>query len=58
MGIDDLKDLLAQLVLLQQMAEGEDRHLIRDLVTDQLDTFKAPHNRHLIRGSSFVGSLR
>ena len=29
-GFDDLKDLLAQIVLLQQVAEGPDRRFIRD----------------------------
>jgi len=31
-GVDGFKDLLAQIVLLQQMAEGQDRSLIRDSV--------------------------
>jgi len=35
---DDLKDLLPQLVLLQQVAEGQDCCLIGDTVTDQIDT--------------------
>lgn len=35
------KDLLHQLVLLQQVAESQDRRLIRDPVTDQLDAGKA-----------------
>ncbi len=46
-GFDGLKDLLAQLVLLQQVAESEDRGLIRDPIADQLDAGKAPHRGYL-----------
>ena len=49
-GFESLKDLLVQLVLLQQMAEGQDRRLIRDLVTDQLDAGQAAHGGHLDQG--------
>jgi hypothetical protein len=40
-GLDGLKNLLTHPMLLQQVAEGEDRGLIRDLVNDQLDAGKA-----------------
>jgi len=46
-GFDDLKDLLAQMVLLKQVAEGQDRGLIRDPVTDQIDAGKPAHGEHL-----------
>ena len=49
-GFDRLKDLLAQIVLLQQVAEGQDRGLIRDPVADQLDAGKAAHGGHLDQG--------
>ncbi len=42
-----LKDLLAEIVLLQQVAEAEDRGFIRDPVSDQVDACKSPHRRHL-----------
>lgn len=45
-----LKDQLPQLVFLQQVAEGQDRRLIRDPVTDQLDAGKAAHGGHLDQG--------
>ena len=57
MGFDGLKDLLAQLVLLQQVAEGEDRGLIGDPIADQLDAGKAPIVDTSIRASSMAGSL-
>ena len=44
------KDLFAKLVLLQQVAEGQDRGLIRDPITDQLDAGKAAHGGHLDQG--------
>jgi hypothetical protein len=50
MGFDRLKDLLAQIVLLKQVAEGQDRRLIRDPVADQLDAGKAAHGGHLDQG--------
>ena len=37
-------------MLLQQVAEGQDRGLIRDPVTDQLDARKAAHRGHLDQG--------
>ena len=54
MGFDGLKDLLTQLVLLQQVAAtwpwasvaeplGQDRGRIRDPLADQLDAGKAAH---------------
>ncbi len=57
-GFDGLKDLLTQLVLLQQVTAtwpwasvaeplGEDRGLIRDPLTDQIDTSKAAHAGHI-----------
>ena len=39
-GFDDLKDLLAQRVFIQLVAEGQDRGLIREPGTDQLDAAK------------------
>ena len=47
MGFDGLKDLLAQIMLLQQVAEGQDRGLIRDAITNQLDAGKAAHRWRL-----------
>jgi len=49
-GFDRFKDLLAQIVLLKQVAEGQDRRLIRDPITDQLDTGKAAHCGYLDQG--------
>jgi hypothetical protein len=49
-GFDRLKNLLAQIVLLQQVAEGQDRGLSRDPVADQLDAGKATHGEHLDQG--------
>ena len=46
-SLDGLKDLLPQLVFLQQVAEGQDCCLIGDPFTDQLDTGKAAHGGHL-----------
>ena len=37
MGFDGFKNLLAQPMLLKQVARGQDRGLIRDPVVDQLD---------------------
>ena len=50
MGIHRLKDLLAKIVLLQEMAEAEDRGLIRDPLTDQVDACETTHRRHLDQG--------
>ena len=50
LGVDGLKDLLAQPVLLQQVAEAEDPGLIRAQVTDQPDAGKALQGRHLAQG--------
>ncbi len=49
-SVDDLKNLLAQPMLLQQVAEGEDRGFIRDRVANQLDAGKAAHRGHLDQG--------
>ena len=49
-SLDGLKDFLPQLVLLQQVAKGQDCGLIRDPVTDQLDAGKAAHGGHLDQG--------
>jgi hypothetical protein len=49
-GFVGLKDLLAQLVLLKQMAEGQDRRFIWNPVADQLDAGKAAHGGHLDQG--------
>ena len=46
-AFDGLKDLLIQLELLQQVAEGEDRGLIPDATAGQLDTGKATHGWRL-----------
>jgi len=42
-GFDGLKDLLAQFMLLQRVAEGQDRGFNRDAITDQLDAGNAAH---------------
>jgi hypothetical protein len=42
-SFDGLKDLLSELLLLQQVAEGQDGRFIRDPVADKLDTSKAAH---------------
>ena len=47
---DGLKDLLAQIVLLQQMPEGQDRGLIRNPIADQIDAGKPAHGWHLDQG--------
>ena len=47
MGFDHLKNLLAEIVLLQQMAEGQDRGLIRDPIADHVDPSESAHRRHL-----------
>ena len=57
MGFDGLNDLVAQLMLLQKVAQGQDGRLIRDPVTDQLDTGKVAHGRDLDQASSIAGSL-
>jgi hypothetical protein len=48
--LDRLIDLLNQLVLIQQVAEGQDPSLIRDTIANQLDAGKAAHGRHLNQG--------
>ena len=47
MGFDRLKDQLAEIVLLEQMAEAEDRGFIRDTHADQDDPREATHRRNL-----------
>ena len=42
-----LKDLLPEIVPLQQVAESEDRGFIRDPLADQGDACKPTHRRHL-----------
>ena len=49
-GFDGLKNMFAQLVHLQQVAEGQDRGLIGDPIIDQLDSGKAAHDGHLDQG--------
>jgi hypothetical protein len=46
-GFDHLKDLLAEIVLLKQVLEGEVRGLMRDPVNDHVDPTEAPHGRYL-----------
>ena len=50
MSLDGLKDLLAKIMLLQQVTEGQDCVFIRDPVTDQLDAGKAAHRGQLDQG--------
>ena len=47
MAFDHLKDLLAEIVLLKQVLEGEDRGLMRDPITDHVDPSEASHGRYL-----------
>lgn len=42
-----LKDLLPEIVQLQQVAESEDRDLVRDPLADQVGACKPTHRRHL-----------
>lgn len=49
-GSGGLKNLLARLVLLQRMAEGQVCRLGGDPVADQIYTGKAAHGRHLDQG--------
>jgi hypothetical protein len=49
-GFDSVKDLLAKLVFLHQVAKGQDRGLIRIPVADQFDACKASHDRQLDLG--------
>jgi len=41
---------LLGLVLLKQVAEGQDRRLIRNPITDQIDAGKTTHGGHLNQG--------
>ena len=55
LGFFGHKDLFHRLVLLQQVAESQDRRLIRDPVTDQLDAGKAAHGGYLNQGLPSTG---
>lgn len=46
-GFDHFKDLFAEIVLLQQVPERENRCLIRDPITDHVDPCKSAHRRYL-----------
>ncbi len=46
MGFHRLEDLVAEIVLLQKMAEAEDRGLIRDPLADQVNACET-NRRHL-----------
>ena len=46
-GLHRLKDLNAKIVLLQQVAERQDRGLIRNPVADQVDPDETAHGGHL-----------
>jgi hypothetical protein len=46
-GLHGFKNLLTQIVLLEQMPERQDRGLIRNSVDDQRNAGKAAHRRHL-----------
>lgn len=46
-GSHDLKDLLAEIMLLQQVPEHENRGLIRDPIADHVDPSETAHRRHL-----------
>jgi len=49
-GFDDLENLLAQILVLQQVAEVQNNGLIRDAITDQLDGGKAAQGWRLNQG--------
>ena len=46
-GFDGLTNLGPRLVLLHQVADGEDRRLIGDTLSDQLDASKSAHSGNL-----------
>jgi hypothetical protein len=46
MGYDRLNDLLAEVVLLQQVPKGQNRRLIWDPLNDQVHSGDAPQRRH------------
>lgn len=50
MSFDRFKNLLAQAMRFQQVAEGEDRRLILDPVADQVDAREPAHGGHLDQG--------
>ena len=45
-GFDRLKNILQQVVLLEQIPKAENRCLIRDLVADQIDFCTPAHGGH------------
>lgn len=47
MGFDGVKDRLTQLVVLQQVKEGQDRRFIRNPVADQVDPYEQPQGWYL-----------
>ena len=47
MSLHRLKDLIPEIVPLQQVAESEDRGFVRDPLADQVNTCKPTHRRHL-----------
>jgi hypothetical protein len=49
-GLDCLKDLIAQFVPLEQMPERQDRRLIRDPIVHQVDPRETAHAGHLDQG--------
>lgn len=49
-SLDHLKNRHTQVLLLQQVSEAENRDLIRDLVTDQINSCEPPHGGHLNQG--------
>lgn len=50
MGLDGLKNLLAELVLVQRVTKGKDSGLIEDQVTYKVNAGNATLGRHLIQG--------
>ena len=46
-GFDNLKDLFAKILLLQQVPERENRCLFRDPIADHVDPCETSHRRHL-----------
>ena len=45
MGVHHSKDLLAEIMLLQQVPERQNRGLIRDPIADHVDPSEAAHRR-------------
>ena len=46
-GLDRFKNLLAEVVLLKQMPECQDRCLMRDPIADQIDSGETAYGRNL-----------